>query len=472
MNRIRIRRSAWSFARLAPFVIGAPLIAAQQSAPPPEPPPEPAYRPLGINAKGMALFERPRDHARVVWIPAGSFVQNGYFPQPTDDPPHQTVTLPAYAIDETEVTNAQFAAFLNETGKASDEQGRPLVVSVESGLVRNDSTWLPADGCERLPALGVTGWGALAYAAWAGVDLPRLAEWQKAAGGPHGTQYPWGDDELDATRANGRRFGPDMPMPVGSYPAGASFYGCFDMAGNAYERVVSGERGGLPMMIRGGSWASPSPLNLRTFDLCMQSMDVADRTVGFRCVVRSGKGLPFPPAVPLRLAHSWKAAVEEASARNVPLLLSLQYDTCGQCDRTKVGLFRDPQFVGWCNEHCVVAVGHVAHDGSSDPHPWNGDGSCTLYPGLACHEHAELFDDAIKVVQQFVVSPGNFILDPNTADGAPPDDWIVIGERDLPKWGGGADLYLEKLAKAQEILGEPKLTRAAWLAQQAPASKQ
>ncbi len=429
------------------------------------------YRPLGINAEGMALFARPRDGARVVWIPAGDFRMNAYFPRPTSEPEGEWVHVAAFGIDETEVTNRQFAQFANfvldASGKEQDEQGRPLVVAVADGQEKVAGRWRPQSGSEELPALGVTGWGALAYARWVGGDLPQLAEWQRAAGGREGRIYPWGDADPDATRANYRRVGPDMPMPVGSYPAGKSAFGLFDMAGNVYERVYAGggRRGeSLPVMIRGGSWASPHPLNLRTFDLCMQPMEVADRTVGFRCVVRRGAGLPIPPDEPLRFAHTWAAALAEARARNVPLLLSLQYDTCGQCDRTKVGLFRDPEFIRGCNERCVLAVGHVSNDGADDPHPENVDGGCTLYPGITCFEHIDLFYDGLKRVDGFSVSPGNFLLDPRTDDASlEPSEWILVGERELPKSGVGTAAYLTKIAEAQAKLGDPKMSHEEWL---------
>jgi hypothetical protein len=238
------------------------------------------------------------------------------------------------------------------------------------------------------------------------------------------------------------------------------------MAGNVYERVYEqrGPRlGSLPVMIRGGSWASPCPLNLRTFDLCMQPMEAADRTVGFRCVVRTGPGLPSAAAEPLRMARSWRDAYVEAKERNVPILLSLHYDSCGQCDRVKVGLFRVPAFVRYVNENAVLAVGQVPWDAADDPHPEGADGRCTLYPELACHEHVDLFYEGLKRVAGFSVSPGNFILDPRVEeDVREAARWVLVGERELPKWGGGAETYVEKLKEAQAVLGQP-LSREEWL---------
>jgi len=423
------------------------------------------YRPLGINEQGMALFERPRDGARVVWVPGSSFKMNGYEPRPTDAPEFEWTWVDAFAIDETEVTNRQFARFLAETKRDVDDDGRRLVVALESGLEQKDGAWRVRPGCDELPALGVTGWGALAYARWVGGDLPQLPEWQKAAGGIDGRIFPWGSEPCDATRANCRRFGPDMPMPVKSYPKGVSPVGCFDMAGNVYERVYGGRRGGGPSMIRGGSWASPHPLNLRTFDLCMQSLDVGDRTVGFRCVVREGAGLPIVTGAKLRLARTWADALREARERNVPLFLTLQYDTCGQCDRTKVGLFRDPDFVRACNSEVVMAVGHVAHDGADDPHPEDPSGRCTLYPGLSCMDHIDLFYEGLKRVDFFRISPGNFLLDPRTDDACRERvKWLLIDEGELPKSGVGAEAYVEKFRQAQAKLGAPAMTHEEWAA--------
>lgn len=463
------RREAGGVVALALGAVGSGCAAertVEAAAPVPALASPEAFTPLGVNAQGAALYRRPRDGARMVWIPAGSFRMNGYFPRPVEDPEFEEVFVDAFAIDETEVTNRQFAQFLDATGIHVDADGRPLLHEVADGLRFVDGAWRSAAGCEELPALGVTGWGAVAYARWVGGDLPLLPEWQKAAGGVEGRIFPWGSEAPTAVHANYRRCGPDAPMPVGSYPGGAGPFGCLDMAGNVYERVWSARGGGRSAaMIRGGSWASPHPLNLRTFDLCMQPMDVGDRTVGFRCVVRTGAGLPLPPAGPLRFAAKWGDALREARERNVPILLSLQYDTCGQCDRTKVGLFRDPDFVRACNSEVVLVVGHVPHDGGDDPHREDASGSCPLYPGISCFDHIDLFYEGLKRVDFFQISPGNFLLDPCTSDDSRErSEWILVDERELPKSGVGTEAYLEQFRHAQALLGQPRLSHEEWLA--------
>src|SRR5262249_21201682 len=84
---------------------------------------EPAFEPLGVNPQGALAFNSTKDGARLLWIPPGAFKMNQYHRPATDDPPSRPLFVDGFAIDETEVTNRRFAAFLNELGRDRDEQG-------------------------------------------------------------------------------------------------------------------------------------------------------------------------------------------------------------------------------------------------------------------------------------------------------------------------------------------------------------
>lgn len=409
---------------------------------------------LGLNGKGAEEWRRARDGAIVIRVPKGDYQRRPY--------EGREATLPAkpfpvrsFLIDKHEVTNAQFALFLEASGK-----GAAFPDPRVRGLRRDsEGRWSAEPGMERHPVTAADGHAMLAYAAWVGGRIPSQPEWEKAAGGAEGLLYPWGDEPPDATRANFGRPRVSSLLPVGSFAAGASPYGCLDMAGNAYDRVLPDAGGGrdAPVMVKGGSWLSPHPLNLRVLDLCMQPMEVADGSVGFRCAMDDPE--PDRPAksageVPrLRLARTFEAARREAIERNVPIFLSLLYDTCGQCDRTRAQCYADPRFIAGFNENAVVVLGHQPGDAVYDPHPSGPDGACPLYPGLTCDEHEMLFMEGFEVVGRFAVSPGNFLLDPRKAAPGAGASAILVGERELAKWGNDVEGYLRALARAREAMG-------------------
>ncbi|MGI9584528.1 MAG: formylglycine-generating enzyme family protein, partial [Acidimicrobiia bacterium] len=179
-----------------------------------------------------------------VWVPPGVFVM-GTVDAETLDPPswaraeltseqpaHEVEITTGFWIDETEVTNEAFTAFINAGG-------------YDDRSWWSDAGWLWREGEGKAaptlcsdepdwPATCVTWFEAEAFASWRGGRLPTEAEWEYAARGPESTIYPWGDD-WDESLAN--VVDSDSVVPVGSYPEGASWVGALDMAGNAMEWV-------------------------------------------------------------------------------------------------------------------------------------------------------------------------------------------------------------------------------------------
>jgi formylglycine-generating enzyme required for sulfatase activity/uncharacterized caspase-like protein len=130
--------------------------------------------------------------------------------------PAQSIDIKQFWIDQDEVTNAQYAAFLAASG------GTPPVGWVDGKA--------PA-GQNDFPVEGVAWDQAAAFCQWAGKRLPSEAEWEVTARGPKGLLYPWGDDEHAVTLPD------DKTYAVGTIPANRSAFGVFDMAGNVWEWV-------------------------------------------------------------------------------------------------------------------------------------------------------------------------------------------------------------------------------------------
>jgi formylglycine-generating enzyme required for sulfatase activity len=195
-----------------------------------------------------SVITNAKDGSELIMIPAGEFLM-GSNDYDNEKPPHR-IYLNAYYIGKYEVTNEQFAKFVNETGYNAGGEWKGWYKS----------------GTEDHPVVCVSWNDAKAYCDWANLRLPTEAEWEKAARGADGRKYPWGD-ELDVSRFN---FNSDGTKPVGSYPNGASPYGCMDMAGNVsewcsdrygekyYSKSPSsdpqGPSSGSSHVLRGGSW--------------------------------------------------------------------------------------------------------------------------------------------------------------------------------------------------------------------------
>lgn len=213
-----------------------------------------------------------------------------------DEGPAHSVTLDAFWLDRTEVTNAQYRRCL--------EAGACTATSCPDDAAFNGDTQ---------PAVCVSWEQAAAYCAWVGGRLPTEAEWEYAARGPAGAAYPWGSD-WDAAKANfcdshcsfswadlEATDGYSTTAPAGSFPGGASWCGALDMAGNAWEWVQDWyadytadpqtnpvvDAGARGRVLRGGSW-DLDPALLRAAARNWGSPTASSDVSGLRCVVPAG----------------------------------------------------------------------------------------------------------------------------------------------------------------------------------------
>jgi formylglycine-generating enzyme required for sulfatase activity len=238
----------------------------------------------------------------MVHVPAGEFSMGSDEGEQEERPVH-TVYLDTFYIDKTEVTNAQFAQFLNEQGNQKERGATWLTVGDEDCLItETGGQYQPKNGYADHPVIEVTWYGAAAYCEWAGRRLPTEAEWEKAARGVDERTYPWGE-EIDCNHANyGGCVG--ETVEVGSYSLGASPYGVLDMAGNVWEWVADwhyahyyaaspssnpqGPDSGSFRNLRGGSWLNGERRVRATTRYGYAPADSLS-SVGFRCA-RSGSG--------------------------------------------------------------------------------------------------------------------------------------------------------------------------------------
>jgi formylglycine-generating enzyme required for sulfatase activity len=233
----------------------------------------------------LAVAEAPPD---MVWIPGGEFSMGSTDPlaRPDEQPVHR-VRVDGFWMDATEVTNAQFAAFVKATGYVTVAERKvdweELKKQVPPGTPKPDDaalapgslvftppaqpvdlrnhqqwwSWVPGanwrhpagpgssiEGKDDHPVVQIAWDDAVAYCRWAGKRLPTEAEWEFAArGGLDGKRNAWGDEPVDAKRANTwQGHFPDRntaedgftgTAPVKRFPANG--YGLYDMAGNVWE---------------------------------------------------------------------------------------------------------------------------------------------------------------------------------------------------------------------------------------------
>ena len=243
-----------------------------------------------------STYVSPQDSMKMVFIPAGEFIMGGdaYY----HESPIHLVRLNALWIDQTEVTNAMFATFLNEHSNLLGDRITALdTIDEDAHIHLVDGSWQANKGYEAHPVVEVTWYGAVAYCSWAGRRLPTEAEWEKAARGTDEHVYPWGNDEPNAEMLN---FNDDIgdTTKVGSYPKGASPYGVLDMAGNVWEWTADwyapayyinspsvdpvGPDSGDFRVLRGGAW-NYRDTYARSNHRSQAAPIVSHDFIGFRC---------------------------------------------------------------------------------------------------------------------------------------------------------------------------------------------
>ncbi|MBN1292002.1 MAG: formylglycine-generating enzyme family protein [Candidatus Latescibacteria bacterium] len=219
-----------------------------------------------------------------VTIPGGTFKMGNIENDPdgySDEKPVHSVTLSGFDMSTTEVTNAQYAVYLNEalasgditatissvTGKTGDYSGREYLDLDDSAceISYSNSRFSIDYGKEDRPVIEVTWYGSKAFALYYGLDLPTESEWEYACRG--GKQHKYGTDDgtINSSKANYNR-NVDNTTDVGSYPANP--YGLYDMSGNVWEWChdwygsyssasatnPTGAHTGSYRVDRGGSW--------------------------------------------------------------------------------------------------------------------------------------------------------------------------------------------------------------------------
>ncbi len=240
--------------------------------------------------------------ADMIRIPAGEFVMGADqrdgrvgVEVGIDSLPRHRRTLPDFWIDRLEVTNEAYRVFLKSSNR--DVPADALFTDFFSW---KDGTY--PKGLGQHPVIYVTWDDANAFCLAQGKRLPTEAEWEKAARGPDGNRYPWGD-EPDNKRCHTRETGIGWTIPVGSTDGDVSPYGVQDMCGNVTEWTDSWYKaypgstltrssfGEQYKVARGGAWNLAmmpyGSLYSRTLSYLPSKRH---RGIGFRCARDAGGG--------------------------------------------------------------------------------------------------------------------------------------------------------------------------------------
>ncbi len=258
---------------------------------------------LGWGADDQAYPDRfvvYRDGSELVWVPAGSFPMGSTdaevaellmsYSGPEDDLigllyraeiPQRMVEMDGFWIQKHAVTNVQYRAFCDSTGREfppGSDQGdyHPVV-------------WVSWDD-------------AVSYAEHYGLGLPTEAQWEYVARGPAGLRYPWGDEWDPERLCWDENRGPgDRSFTVGSFPDGVSWCGALDIVGNVLQWCAdwydpnyyqsaqgsnpTGAIEGDARVVRGGTWYLDRPESFRAAFRNLTDPATRYISLGFRCAL-------------------------------------------------------------------------------------------------------------------------------------------------------------------------------------------
>ncbi len=261
------------------------------------------FLPMASAQSLQAVIAPPKgkDRAPMVEVPTGSFpmgVPPGDRDGGRDEYPRHEVVLDTFLIDQFEVTNGRYLEFIKSTGHRVPQNPTNPTRNLWQGDTITESL------AER-PVINVDWFDANAYCQWAGKRLPTEAEWEKAAKGTSDRRFPWGNVEPTGKHLNynQRWIGEKTLMPVGSYEAGKSPYGVYDVVGNVWEGVndwydaryyekspsknPTGPQEGTKKVIRGAGWQNETP-TVRIFTRVDSDPTLRNESTGFRCAADMG----------------------------------------------------------------------------------------------------------------------------------------------------------------------------------------
>jgi len=238
--------------------------------------------------KGMVLVSEGvyvmGSHKSLIELNPGDLFNTDRHALGPENPAHN-VGIDSFYIDTHEVSHGNYMEF------------------VKTNKVRKPLFWNnPNFNNHKQPVVGISWKEAQSYCTWKGGRLPTEAEWEKASRGRRSVDYPWGNEPPDNTKLN---FNQEIKKttPVGSYEAGKSDYGVYDLAGNVSEWIYdwhlaefylfspksnpTGPQKGHYKVIRGGNWRN----NAEDVKMVYRNAtipSIRNKTLGFRCAQSKG----------------------------------------------------------------------------------------------------------------------------------------------------------------------------------------